>query len=117
MCIKIIKDNVEFSYNIHKPIAEQIQGASQVLVNYKPNDEEIECFLEDIQYAAAAGIDWKVSVKVNYGEFLDGYKLKKQVKKALSDIDMNEIIKLMVLSQHDTDKKLEELYSLCQKER
>jgi hypothetical protein len=113
MCVKIIKNNIILEYDLDKDFAEQMQGSTQVVVNYRPQDEEIEHFLHEMQMCAATGMDPKLNIKIHYNDFLDGYKTKKKLKKALNDIDVNELVKLMVLSQVSADNKLEELSAMC----
>lgn len=113
MCVKLIKDSIPMSYDPSSPLKDQIDASTIVLVNYQPNDEEICSFLKDVQHCASTGQHLDLNLKVDYGYYLDGFKVKKQLKKALSDISLNEIIKLMALSQSETDRKLSELSSMC----
>lgn len=115
MCIKIIKDSSECEYDIEKPFLEQFCGSTEVIVKYRPDDEQIESFLKEMQICVNNGLNPNLNVKVQYGDSFMGFKTKKKLDKTISDIKLNEIVKLMVLSQLDVDKKLEELSSMCSK--
>lgn len=113
MCVKLIKNNEEHEYDCNKTLQEQAIGCTEILVNYQPNDKEIEKFLQEMQYCVKSGYNPDIAVKVEYGDFLMGYKTNKEIVRALNDIQVNEIIKLIALSQHGTDKKLEEISMMC----
>ncbi len=114
MCVKLIRNEKSCDYDCEKTLMAQMPGCTEIQVQYRPNDESIEKFLKDIQDCAKFGlsIDPKVKISVEYGNFLSGYKTKKQIAKAISDISLNEVIKLMTLMQRGVDKKLEEIHSL-----
>lgn len=112
MCIKIINENSEIPYNIEKPLEEQIVGCKQIVVDYEPFNQEVDKFLQEIQRFANTGIHTDISIKVVHNNYLAGFTAKKNLNRALNDIDLNEIIKLMVLAQLETDKKLKELANI-----
>lgn len=109
MCIKIINHQQEISYDSNKPLEEQINGAEQIVVNYEPFDKSVDKFLQEVERFTKNGIDTKLSIKVIHNDHIFGFKIKQKLKQATSDMTLNEIIKLMVLTQIETDKKLEEL--------
>ena len=113
MCVKILLDNSEVPYDCNLPLEMQVVNATEVRVNYQPNDVEVEKFLQEVERCAKSGCDLKMKVKICYNDFLAGFKMKKQLRRALSDISFNEIIKLMVLTQSEADRKLEELSTIC----
>ena len=113
MCVKIIKDNITLDYDSKASFMSQVDGASEVLVNYQPNDKSIGKFLQELQKCADSGVEPKLNIRVDYNGFLSGYKVKKSLTKALNDISLNQIIKLMALSHSEADKRLEEISELC----
>ena len=113
MCVKILRNEIEFPFDCSLPLEIQVADATEVRVNYQPNDAEVEKFLQEVDRCSKSGSDLKMNLKIEYNNFLAGFKVKKQLRKALSDISVNEIIKLMVLSQVEADKKLQELSAMC----
>lgn len=109
MCIKLINSEQEIPYDISKPLEEQIKGCKQIVVNYEPFDKSVDKFLQEIERFAKTGVDAKLSIKVIHNDHLSGSNIKRKIKKATNGVALNEIIKLIVLSQIETDKKLEEL--------
>jgi hypothetical protein len=113
MCVKLVKNNIEVEYNCDKPLMDQVYGVSEIVVNYRTNDKEIKTFLKEMQKCVSTGVNPKVKVRVEYNDFLNGYKTKKKIAKAMNDIALNEVIKLVALMQHSIDKSLEELSLTC----
>lgn len=113
MCVKITTNNIEKHFDCDIPIESQVSNASSVKVEYRPDDKEICKFLQEIDKCAKNGISLKINVKVDYNNYLEGFKFKKQINKAVKSININELIKLMVLSQSAADKKLKELVDMC----
>lgn len=113
MCVRMVRDNIACSYDPQGDFLEQTKNCTEVLVDYTPGDSMIKKFLQEIQKCAKNGTSLSLNVKVNYGEYLSGFKTKKEIARALSDISLNEIAKLLVLSQHGAQKTLEELSSIC----
>lgn len=113
MCVKLLKDDQLIEYDCEKPLTEQVSGVSEVLVNYQPNDKEVKKFLSEMQKCAQYGTKINVKVRVEYNGLLDGYKTKKQLVKAMNDITLNEVVKLLALMQRSIDKSLEELSESC----
>lgn len=113
MCIKMIIDDLPYAYDPDRNFLEQAKRCSEVIVEYAPDDEQIVSFLKEIQTCVKNGTNLNLNVRVNYGQYLAGFKTKKEIKQALSDINLNEIVKLMTISQHGAEKTLEELSSIC----
>lgn len=109
MCVKIVKEDIEVSYNPGMPLEEQILGSNEVRINYKPFDRSIDRFLEEMQRFAQYGIATNLTIKVIHNDNISGFKIKQSLKKAINDITLNEIIKVMVLSHTEMDQKLSEL--------
>lgn len=109
----MIRDNIAFSFDPQGDFLEQTKNCTEVIVQYKPQDEEIKKFLQEVQKCAADGTSLTFDVVVDYGSYLSGFRTKKEIKRALNDISLNEIIKLMALAQHNAAKKLEEISEIC----
>lgn len=113
MCVKMIIDDLPYAYDPQRNFLEQAKRCSKVIVEYAPGDEQISHFLQEIQKCVKNGTLLALDVKVNYGNYLEGFKTKKEINHAMSDICLNEVVKLMALSQHAADNKLEEISSIC----
>jgi len=113
MCVTMVRDNIQHSYDPSGDFLAQVKNCTEVVIDYLPNDKEIKKFLQEIQRCAKLGINLSLNVKVNYGDYLSGFKTKKAIKRALNDISLNEIVKLMALSQHSAEKSLEEISLMC----
>jgi hypothetical protein len=113
MCVKLLKDSQLIEYDCSKPLAEQVKGCSEVLVNYQPNDREVSTFLAEMQQCAKTGVNPNIKVRVEYNDMINGYKTKKQFVKAMNDITLNEVVKLLALMQRSIDRSLEELSETC----
>lgn len=109
MCIKIVNASREIPYDASKPLEEQIKGSEQIIVDYEPFDKSMDKFLSEVERFSRTGIDAKLHITVMHNDNIFGFKVKQKLKKAKSDITLNEIIKLMVLSHCAADKKLEDL--------
>jgi hypothetical protein len=113
MCVKLIKGDQLINYDSNRPLMEQVYDVKEVVVQYKPKDKSVETFLQEMQKCVKYGVNPGIKVKVEYNDFLKGYKTKKQIIKAMNDITLNEIIKLVALMQHGIDKTLEEIAASC----
>ena len=113
MCIKIVNAQQEISYDADRPLEEQIAGCEQIIVNYEPFDTKIDKFLQEVDRFSRTGVNAKLSIKVIHNNNIFGFKIKQKLKQATDDMVLNDIIKLMVLSQIETDSKLKELSETC----
>lgn len=113
MCVKIVSHEIERPYDSAKPLEDQVSAADQIVINYQPFDKTLDKFVQEIDRMTKNGIEAKFAIKVVHNDHIVGLKLKKQMAKASNDITLNEIIKLMVLSQAEVDKKLEDLANYC----
>ena len=113
MCVKIIKSKKEIPYDTNVPLEDQIVGCTKVLVDFKPNDPQLEKFMDEIERFAETGLNFKVNVQVIHNAQILGAKIKKQVKKVQKDLSVNEIIKLFALTFDNSDRKLEEISNMC----
>ena len=109
MCIKIVNDKQEVSYDDSKPLEDQLLGCEQIIVNYEPFDTKIDKFLQEVDRFSRTGISEKLNIKVMHNNHIFGFKVKQKLQQASNKLVLNDIIKLMVLSQLETDRKLEEL--------
>lgn len=110
MCVKLVNQaHEEIPYDVEKPLEDQIQGCKQIVVNYEPFDKSVSKLVEEMHRFIKSGIDAKFAIKVIHNDSLNGFRVKKELRRATNDITLNEIIKLMVLSHLAVDKKLEDL--------
>ena len=113
MCIKIVRSKAEVSYDMNTPLEEQIKGCKQIVVNYEPKDPAIDKFLGEVERLCKHGISTKLNIAFNHNNFLLGAKTGKQLAKLARDLDLNEVIKFMVNTHAESDKKLEEIANYC----
>lgn len=113
MCVKFVSNEIERPYDSAKPLEDQVRVADQIVINYEPFDATLDKFVQEIERLAKTGTDVALNIKVNHNNNIVGFRLKKRVNKASNDITLNEIIKLMVLSQAEVDKKLGDLANYC----
>jgi len=115
MCVKIVRSHEEREFNPSEPLEQQVRGAKQVVINYKPNDAQLEAFMDQIDRIIKNGISCQMNIKVNSNNTLKGYQVERKIEKALQELDVNEAIRLLVTSHSETDKKLEVMEELCSK--
>lgn len=114
MCVKIVNSqHDEVPYDTSRPLEDQIQDAEQIVVNYQPSDSSVGKFLQEIERVIKTGVETKLSIKVIHNDNIFGFKLKKKMNQMTNDIRLNEIIKLMVLTHSNIDRKLEDLAKQC----
>jgi hypothetical protein len=113
MCIKIIRAEDEIKYDISKPLEEQIVGAKQIVVDYEPNDSSLVNFLCEIERFCQTGVSRTFNIKVKHNNNVGGAKVKSRIASYAKKMSVNEVIKSLTLSYAQTDKKLEELSTIC----
>ncbi len=113
MCIKIVRLKEEVSYDMSVPLEEQLRGSKQVIINYEPKDPSIDRFLDEMERLCKKGISASVNIKFNHNNNLLGAKIRNKISKLSEDLDINELIKIITITQAETDKKLEEITKLC----
>ena len=115
MCIKIVKTKEEIPYDARKPLEDQLKGSKQIVINYEPKDPAIDKFLDEIERLCKNGISAKMNIQFNHNNHLSGAKAKRQAISINKELEVNEVIKMITLIQHSTDKKLEEMIDMCLK--
>jgi hypothetical protein len=115
MCVIIKKIDHDVEYDSSFPLNTQIETNDQLFIDYKENCADVESLLKEIERLRFSGEMPECDIKVNYNNTLCGFKLKKQMDKIKNDINVSELIKLMVLSYQNTNKKLEDLINACVK--
>lgn len=113
MCVKFVSNEIERSYDATKPLEDQVLVTDQIVINYEPFDETLDKFVQEIERITKTGKIVALNIKVIHNNHIVGFRLKKRMSRASNDITLNEIIKLMVLSQAEVDKKLEDLANYC----
>ncbi len=113
MCVKFIKQQKEVIYDRNKPIEDQLIGSRKVVVNYDPKDTSIDSFLHEMERLCKNGTFASFDVEFNYNRDLSGFRSKKKLQEVRKGIELNEIIKLLVLMQSEADKKIDEIKKAC----
>lgn len=113
MCVKIISPEVTQEFNPAQLLELQTCGAKEILVNYDPSDNRINCFLNQMERICQNGIDFDVAIKVNPNNHMMGFLLKKKFEKIKHDIDINELAKELTNFHAIADRKLGELSDMC----
>lgn len=116
MCVKIIAAAGTITkYDSKKPLEDQVKSDCQVVVNYESKDPDIEAFLDEMERLCKNGISTNIKVDVKHGNTVKGAKAKKQVRRLMKDLNLNEAIKILTTLNHSTNKTLEELANFCLK--
>lgn len=113
MCVKIVKEEVEITYDARQPIEAQLEGSQKVVVHYDPKDSSIDTFLHEMERLCKNGSFSTLNFEFNYNSNLNGFKAKNKMRTVQRDLEINEIVKLMVLMQSEADKKLDEITKAC----
>ncbi len=113
MCVKFKKDCSEILYDIEQPLELQMEGAQEVLVDYKPRDASVIKFVKEIERMTKEGLEEYPQITVKANDHFTGAKMKKKVDKISYDITLNKLMKLMALTHYETDRKLEEIATMC----
>lgn len=117
MCVTILKNNQNISYDAGIPLDKQISKNDQLFIDYKANCSDVDLLLKEIDRLRFAGEMPECDIKVNYNNNLCGFKLYKQVAKIKNDISISEVIKLMVISYQSIDRKFEDILNTCSKSK
>jgi len=115
MCIRILGKDSDTKYDSSIPLEQQIKNSEKVVVNYEPKDTDINKFMDEVERLCKQGISTNISVEVSHNNHLTGARTKKQMKRLMKDLNLNEAIKLLVTLQSTTDKTLEELSEFCKR--
>lgn len=115
MCIKILTLKEEHSYDMERPLEEQLRGSKKVVINYEPSDLSINHFMDQIKRICQTGVSANMNIQFNHNDHLTGARLQRETAKVLRGMDINEVIKLMTLIQSKTDNGLEELSEMCRR--
>lgn len=110
MCVKLVQDQIETSYDADVPLEDQIGECTKIVVNYDPSDDKIDKLLLELHRFSKTGVTVKLDVEVNHNNYILGAQVKQMLQKATNDISINEVVKTMVLSHIELDQKLAELY-------
>lgn len=113
MCVKFKKECTEILYDIDQPLELQMEGAHEVVVDYKPRDASVIKFVKEIERMTKEGLEEYPHITVKHNDHFTGAKMKKKVDKISYDITLNKLMKLMALSHYEADRKLEEMAIMC----
>lgn len=115
MCIKIVHTHDEFEFEPGKLLEQQVKGAKQIIIDYKPNDTRIEAFMDQMGRIVRTGVSCQMNIQVKSNNTLSGYRLGRQIDKAINNLELNEVVKSLVNSYSETDRKLQEIQEFCMK--
>lgn len=115
MCIKIFSSANEVEYDMDKPLEDQVGESNKIVIDYSPEDPSIEKFVDEVERICKNGVTCNLNIEVMTNSILKGGKVKRQTKALEFDLKLNDLIKLMTMTQSHTDKKLEEMSELCLK--
>lgn len=113
MCIKILRSHGEFEFEPTEPLEYQIRGAKQVVIDYDPSDSRIECFMAEMDRIVKTGVSCQMNIKVNSNNYIKGHQFKKKIEDASKKLDLNEVVKIIVNTHADADRKLSEMSEMC----
>jgi len=108
-------DNSETKYDVKRPLLEQIAHAKKVVIDYQPNDPDINTFVREMDSLCKRGVGKQFHVEIAHNNHMKGIKTKKQLTRLVREIQVNEAIKLLVTLQHHTENALEELVNFCKR--
>jgi len=109
MCVKIFTSNEELSYDMDAPLEPQLKDATQVVINYEPEDPAIGKFFKEIERCSVEGIQIDVNLKVMHNDHIEGARAQKKATRLSEALDVNSLIKMLTLSYANADKKLEDI--------
>lgn len=113
MCVKIVKNNQIFDYDMKKPVTEQVKGSEEVIVNYLENDPSVHHFLDAIEEIAETTFGCGLNLRVIHNNTLNGARAKNKLVELNEKMTFNDIIRVMALIHYETDKKLSEIANIC----
>jgi hypothetical protein len=113
MCIKILNADSAVQYDSSRPLEEQLYGSREVVIHYEPKDPHIDRFIDEMERMCKTGVSCNVNVNVIHNNNLKGIRAKKQVKRLMKNLELNEAIKILANLQHKTDITLGEISDLC----
>jgi hypothetical protein len=115
MCIKIFNSANEVEYDMDKPLEDQVGQSNKIVIDYSLEDTSIEKFVDEVERICKNGVTCNLNIEVMTNSILKGAKVKRQTKALEFDLKLNDLIKLMTMTQFNADKKLEEMSELCLK--
>jgi len=113
MCVKFKKDSEITLYDVSQPLELQMDGAQEIVIEYRPRDASVIKFVKEIEKMTKEGLDSYPIITVKHNNNITGIKVKKKIQKISNDITLNKLVKLMTISHYEADKKLEEMATMC----
>jgi len=113
MCVKIANSISEVKYDSKKPLEEQLNGYNKVIIKYESKDPDIDKFLEEMERCCKTGVCLNIDVDMSHGNNLKGMRAKRQAKRLVKDLNLNEAIKLLVNMHSQADRTLKEMSDFC----
>jgi len=113
MSVKIFYSKKIATYDPDKPLQHQLKGCKKVVIEYEPKDSSIDRFIDEIEQLCDKNNSTVLNINLVHNDFIAGAKLKKRVKKLETNTSVNTLIKMMASGYSETDKKLEQIASIC----
>lgn len=116
MCVKIVHPELTFEFDVESPLDKQVYGATEIRVNYDPNDlHKLDTFLSQLEKMVRLGINCEAEIVVEPGNSLEGLKLERHLEKLKYGLEVNEIAKGLTRMHNNTDHALCEISGMCKK--
>lgn len=116
MCVKILRSGVSSEFNPSEPLEYQAWGAEKIVVNYNPVDPTIgnvDLFIGEMERLCKTGISCNVDIQFNANNNLNGLRIERKLEKLKEKLDINELVKKLVMGHDECQRKLRELSSMC----
>jgi hypothetical protein len=116
MCVKIVRNKETVEFDPSQPLEEQVRGCKQVVINYKPEDSQLQSFMEQFDRIIKTGVGCQMNIKFSANNTLDGIRTERKIDHLSKALEFNEVIRAVATIHHETDKQLTELSQLCIRE-
>lgn len=113
MCVKIVNSISETKYDSKKPLEQQVSNNDRVVIKYESKDPDIDKFLDEMERCCKTGICLNIDVDMSHENNLKGMRAKRQAKRLVKDLNLNEAIKLLVSMHSQADRTLKEMSDFC----
>lgn len=113
MCVKFRKAEFETLYDVDQPLDLQMQGANEIVVEYRPRDASVVKFVKEMEKMSREGLEEYPLITVNHNNDIAGARIKKKVEKISKDITLNKLMKLIAISHYEANRRLEEMVTMC----
>lgn len=117
MSVKIFYSEKIATYNPEESLSAQLKGCKKVVIDYEPKDQSITKFVDEIERLCDKGNSTALNIDIVHNNHIMGARVKQRLQQAEVDTHINQLIKLLVVGHSEADKKLEQMITICTKER